>query len=146
MNSKSLLLALCLLSFNVLACETSQNLPGENIVVYFERNSAILPGAQILKLADWVIKMRKYRIKQIINIAGVAEQTEKSPLVLASQRADTVRAMLTQFGETGVPYEVHSEIYKPYGYLEPPEKIRLAAVTLSPGCPNNCCDGYMTGP
>ncbi|MCC8396200.1 hypothetical protein LJ656_26785 [Paraburkholderia sp. MMS20-SJTR3] len=147
MNSKSLLLALCLLSFNAPACETSQNLPGQNIDVYFERNSARLPGAQILKLADWVIEMRKFPIKEVMSVGGVAEQSERKPFILASQRADAVRAMLMQFGLTGIPYGVRSGIYKQSPYLrEPPEKVRRVEIMLVPGCPNNCCDGYMIGP
>ncbi|MGF6812385.1 hypothetical protein OKW30_007577 [Paraburkholderia sp. Clong3] len=143
MNIKLGAVAFGLLSISAQACNTSQNLPGQNIDLYFERNSTQVSADQILKLANWAIDMRlKYPIQEVLSIGGVAEASEKEPKQLAMQRADTAKAMLIQFGLTQVPYDVRAGIYKPLEhFVEPPEKVRRVEIELSPGCPNNCCDG-----
>ncbi|MBC8722552.1 hypothetical protein F6X37_13345 [Paraburkholderia sp. 31.1] len=143
MNIKLGALAFGLLSISAQACNTSQNLPGQNIDLYFEINSTQVSADQILKLANWAIDMRlKYPIQEVLSIGGVAVASEKEPKQLAMQRADTAKAMLMQFGLTQVPYDVRAGIYKPLEhFVEPPEKVRRVEIELSPGCPNNCCDG-----
>ncbi|MCC8402555.1 hypothetical protein LJ655_11750 [Paraburkholderia sp. MMS20-SJTN17] len=132
-----------LLSLSAQACDTSENLSGQNIDLYFERNSAQVSTEQVLKLANWAVDMHlKYPIQEVISIGGVAEESEKEPKKLAAERADTAKAMLMQFGLTEVPYDVRSGIYKPFEHLvEQPQKIRRVEIELSPGCPNTCCDG-----
>uniref|UniRef100_A0A1I9YKT9 OmpA-like domain-containing protein n=1 Tax=Paraburkholderia sprentiae WSM5005 TaxID=754502 RepID=A0A1I9YKT9_9BURK len=125
------------------ACNTSHNLPGQNIDLYFERNSTQVSAGQVLKLANWAIDMRlKYPIQEVLSIGGLAEASEKEPKKLAVQRADTAKAILMQFDLTETSYDVRAGIYKPLDYfVEPSEKVRRAEIELSPGCPNNCCDG-----
>jgi hypothetical protein len=143
MNIKLVAWTFCLLSISAQACNTSQNLPGQNLDVYFERNSMRVSADQVLKMANWAIDMRRrYPIQEVLVIGGLAEASEKEPEKLALQRADTTKAMLMQFGLTEVPYDVHARIYKPPVHLiEPPEKVRRVEIELSPGCPDNCCDG-----
>ena len=134
-------LVLVLLPTSALACNTSQNLSGQNIDVYFERNSAQISADQVLKMANWAIDMRlRYPIQEVLSIGGLAESNEKEPEKLALQRANSAKAMLMQFGLTQVLYDVRARIYKPLVHLtEPPEKIRRVEIELSPGCRGNCC-------
>jgi hypothetical protein len=143
MNIKFGIAAFGLLSINAHACNTSENLPGENIDLYFERNSAQVSTDQVPGLANWAIDMRsRYPIQEVLSVGGLAEASEKEPQKLARRRADTAKAMLIQFGFTQVPYDLRAGVYTPLEHLiEPPEKIRRAEIELSPGCPNNCCDG-----
>ncbi|MBV8453268.1 MAG: hypothetical protein JOZ29_13495 [Deltaproteobacteria bacterium] len=143
MNIKSIVVAFGLLSISAQACNTSQNLPGQNIDLYFERDSIQPSTDQVLKLANWAIDMRlKYPTQEMLSIGGLAEASEKEPKKLAMRRADTAKSMLIQFGLTQVPYDVRAGVYRPLEHLvEPPEKVRRVEIELSPGCPNNCCDG-----
>lgn len=143
MNIKYGIVALGLLSINVQACNTSQNLPGQNIDLYFEKNSAQVSTDQVLRLANWAIDMRsRYPIQDVLSIGGLAEASEKEPTKLAMRRANMAKAMLIQFGFTHVPYDMRAGVYRPLKHLiEAPEKIRRTEIELSPGCPNNCCDG-----
>jgi hypothetical protein len=143
MNIKSGIVAFGLLSINAHACNTYQNLPGENIDLYFERNSAQVSTDQVLRLANWAIDMRsRHPIQEVLSVGGLAEASENEPRKLAMRRADAAKAMLTQFGFTQVPYDMHAGVYTPLEHwIEPPEKIRRAEIELSPGCPDNCCDG-----
>jgi hypothetical protein len=142
MNIKYGIVVFGLLSINVQACNTSQNRPGQNIDVYFEKNSAQVSTDQVLRLANWAIDMRsRYPIQDVLSIGGLAEASEKEPTKLAMRRADTAKAMLIQFGFTQVPYDVRAGVCRPLEhFIEPPEKIRRAEIELSPSCPNNCCD------
>jgi hypothetical protein len=137
------MLTVGLLSVSAQACDSAQNLPGQNIDLYFERNSIQISADQALKIANWAIDMRlKYPIQEVLSIGGLAEANEKEPEKLAMQRADTARNMLMQFGLTQVPYDVRTRIYKPLThFIEPPEKVRRVEIELSPGCKNNCCNG-----
>ncbi|HEY2021547.1 hypothetical protein [Paraburkholderia sp.] len=143
MNIKLSALAAGLLSISAQACNTSHNLPGQNIDLYFGRNSAQVPTDQVLKLANWAIDMRlRYPIQEVLSIGGMAEASEKEPKKLAMQRGEAAKTMLTQFGLDQVPYDVRAGIYKPLRHLvESPAKVRRVEIELSPGCPNNCCDG-----
>lgn len=131
-----------LASIGAQACETSQNLPGQNIDLYFGRDSAQVSADQVLKLANWAVDMRlRYPIQEVLSIGGLAEASEKDPGNLATQRAEVAKTMLMQFGLTHVPYDVRGRVDNPFGSVESPEKVRRAEIELSPGCPNNCCDG-----
>ncbi|RKE36849.1 hypothetical protein B0G76_3062 [Paraburkholderia sp. BL23I1N1] len=142
MNIKLAALVFGLMAIGAQACESSQNLPGQNIDLYFEKNSAQVSADQVLKLANWAVDMRLlYPIQEVLSIGGLAEMSEKEPRNLVTQRAEIAKTMLMQFGLTQVPYDVRGRIDKPFGSVEPPEKVRRAEIELSPGCPNNCCDG-----
>ncbi|WP_233837298.1 hypothetical protein [Paraburkholderia sp. ZP32-5] len=131
------------LSVSAQACDTARNLPGQNIDLYFEKNSTQISSDQTLKMANWAIDMRlKYPIQEVLSVRGLAEANEREPGKLALQRADKAKAMLMQFGLTQVEYDIHGAIYRPLvHYVELPETIRRVEIELSPGCPNNCCDG-----
>jgi hypothetical protein len=123
------------------ACATSQNLPGQNVDVTFDTNFARPSVDQIFKLANWAIDMRlKFAIHEGVYVGGLAEQTEKAPRALATERAEGIKQMLVQFGLTKAPFAVHSATYIPFDAQDRKENGRRVEIELSPGCPNNCCD------
>ncbi|MFT4064759.1 hypothetical protein [Paraburkholderia sp.] len=143
MGIKLIALAIGMLSVSAQACNTAENLPGQNIDLYFQKNSSRISADQALKMANWAIDMRlKYPIQEVLSIRGLAEENEREPENLALQRADKAKTMLMQFGLTQVPYDIRGGIYRPLVHsVESPEKIRRVEIELSPGCPDNCCDG-----
>ena len=92
MKIKLAALILSAATFNSLACQSSQNLPGQNIDLFFEKNSSQLSADQILKLANWAVDTRlKYSIQDGMSIGGLADANEKESKELAMRLADAVR-------------------------------------------------------
>jgi hypothetical protein len=141
MQSKLIALILGAVTINSPACQSSHNLPGQNIDLFFATNSAQVSADQVLKLASWAVDTRlKYPIQDGMYIGGLADASEKKSEELAMRRAEAAQTLLTQFGFTKVPYEVRGRIYKPYDPSDPRESGKRVEIELSPGCPNHCCD------
>lgn len=138
------LIALVLIAFasGAQACSSSQNLPGENIDVMFSRDGSTISGSETLKLANWAVDINsKYEIQDFVHIRGLAEASENQSQQLSAKRAEAVRQMLAQFGLKKAPFEVVSRIYHPLKPSDAGENGKRVEITLSPGCPNHCCDG-----
>jgi hypothetical protein len=141
MKIKLVALILSAATVNSPACQSAQNLPGQNIDLFFGKNSSQLSTNQILKLANWAVDTRlKYPIQDGMYIGGLADASEKESKELAMRRAEAAQTLLTQFGFAKIPYEVRGRIYKPYDPNDPRESGKRVEIELSPGCPNHCCD------
>jgi hypothetical protein len=141
MKTELVALILSAVTINSPACQSSQNLPGQNIDLFFEKNSAQVSADQVLKLANWAIDTRlKYPILDGMYVGGLADASEKESKELAMRRAEAAQTLLTQFGFAKVPYEVRGRVYRPYDPSDPRESGKRVEIEMSPGCRNQCCD------
>lgn len=124
---------------NSYACDGSQNLPGQNFDLMFERNSATVSEAQAKKLGVWVSKMlSQFPIREGVAVSGVAESAEIDPEELSARRAESARRLLVRFGLKQERYAVQGYVYKRMS-IQDDENAKRAEITLLPGCPDNCC-------
>jgi hypothetical protein len=131
-------------TISAVACEGSQNMPGQQIDVRFARDSATVSVDELARLSAWSAAMQRYKIIDYVVSSGLAEAFEKNPRALAEQRARKVLEALRQFGVEGDELEASGRVYKafkePRGQFD--EGGQRVEVTLSPGCPNHCCSGH----
>jgi len=127
----SLLLAA---STGVLAC-----VPSENFDIYFNQDSAEVPTAEVLRLAGWVAKQQlayaQHVTKEITQISGHAETTERDPQRLAEARLVAGKRLLTQLGFVRGEVETDTHIYE-HSRLTSGKRVE---VSFLPECPNVCC-------
>ena len=91
MKTKLSGLILAMATVGAQAYATSQNLPGQNLDVFFEKNSAQPVAGEILKLANWVVDMRfKFPIQESLYIGGLAEASERTPKTLRLSERTTL--------------------------------------------------------
>ncbi|WP_080425065.1 hypothetical protein [Burkholderia ubonensis] len=128
---------LCLLgSGSSFACTAS-----ENFDIYFSRNSASVPGEEIIRLASWVIDKKiayaNHKTKEVTLVSGHAEEDERRPQELARLRLEAGKALLEQFGflrgdvKTSVRVYAHRDV----------DNGRRVEISFEPDCPNKCCTG-----
>lgn len=137
---KPVALAALLLSTSAFACIGPQNRPTQTVSVSFEKNSATLTSKEIVRIASWGIDMKSsFPIQLWTNIVATSAPDEKNAPQLAARRATLVKDLAIQFGLANGGSEVHS-------YVDNAASLNgsftmSGQIDLSPGCPNNCCDG-----
>ena len=129
-------------SQSIAKCENSQNMPGEQIFIPFKKNEKTLSPAEAKRLKDWASSMNeKYHIQQWLSIGAHAQPNEDMPDSLALARAVSTAKLALDDGLVKVPIEIKSHvgsIGNPASYSDDGRSVTLQ---LSPGCPDNCCDG-----
>ncbi|MGV2290817.1 hypothetical protein AAHK20_19030 [Trinickia sp. YCB016] len=113
--------------------------PVHSLDVSFDRDSANVPGKEIVKLANWAIDLQiKYPNLERTAVGGLAESDENEPNSLAVQRAENVKRLLTSFGLGRAPIDVDAKLYKPSHLEGIPENGRRVEIDFLPGCPHEC--------
>jgi hypothetical protein len=129
-------------SISFAKCDGSVNLPSEQTWVTFKKNDQSLDAAEVAKLKDWARQMRvKYPIHQWLSISARAQPDEDRPEDLATSRAVLVAKVALDSGLVRAPIELKTHVGSFGNPASYGEDARTATVQLSPGCPNNCCDG-----
>ncbi|MGS0897427.1 hypothetical protein ACVBGC_33670 [Burkholderia stagnalis] len=128
-----------LVAENAYACGGSENLPGQNFDLVFEKNSAAVSAEQAAKLGGWVSNMlSRFPIREGVAVSGVAEPAETDPEGLSAGRAEAAHRLLLHFGLKQDRYAIHGYVYKRLS-TQDSENAKRAEITLLPGCPDNCC-------
>ncbi|UEP27301.1 MULTISPECIES: hypothetical protein [unclassified Burkholderia] len=127
-------IALAFLSAGTFACS-----PVHTLDVSFGRDSAKLPGDELIKLANWAIDLQlKYPNLDRTSVGGLAEADERQPRVLAQQRAESIKGLLITLGLGRAPIDVDARLYKPHHLNGLPDNGRRVEVDFLPGCPHEC--------
>ncbi|CAG9236376.1 conserved hypothetical protein [Paraburkholderia tropica] len=123
-------------------CKGSQNLPSEQHQVAFKSNESDISQSERARLNDWITLVNsRYAIQNWITIIGSAADREQESKQLAMRRAVTVAQEALGDGLVNAPLQIKVQIY-PVANTEPIDsESREVTVQLSPGCPDNCCDG-----
>ncbi|WP_175961948.1 hypothetical protein [Burkholderia pyrrocinia] len=134
MRKRSVCILYALFTSGAFACS-----PVRTLDISFERNSAKIPGNELVKLANWAIDLQlKYPNLAHTSIGGLAEATEKEPRVLAEQRAENVRQILSTLGFGRAPIDIDAGLYKPPHIDGMTEDGRRVEIDFLPGCPHEC--------
>jgi len=113
--------------------------PVRTLDISFERNSAKIPGNELVKLANWAIDLQlKYPNLDRTSIGGLAEANEKEPRALAEQRAENVRQILFTLGFGRAPIDVDARLYAAHHIDGMTEDGRRVEIDFLPGCPHEC--------
>lgn len=131
---KSCLSLLLSVSASAFAC-----VPSENFDIYFNENSAEVPTAEVLRLANWVTKQQdayaNHVTKEITQVSGHAETTERDPQKLAEARLLVGKRLLDQLGFLRGEVETETHIYR-HNHLTNGKRVEISFL---PECPNVCC-------
>ena len=120
--------------------------PIKVVGIYFENNSSGVSAQQVLRMAQWIIDLKKrYHRYEMIYLDGTAEPGEASPKILGLERARNVKHVLVEnFGfdaekihlpASGYVAAPVSENIKRY---ENGKGVRAVDIGLLPGCPHEC--------
>ncbi|MCG5075207.1 hypothetical protein [Paraburkholderia tagetis] len=123
-------------------CKGSQNMPGEQISLPFKKNEKSLSPEDAKRLKDWADSMNgKYPIQQWLSIGAYAQPNEYMPDTLSISRGVSIAKLALDDGLVKAPIEIKSHV----GSIGNPgsydDESRSVTLQLSPGCPDNCCDG-----
>ncbi|MBN3814572.1 hypothetical protein [Paraburkholderia sp. Ac-20347] len=135
-------MALLYATHSMADCKGSRNLPPEQHQVAFESDKADISQPEHTRLKSWIALVNsKYPIQNWTTIIGSAAESEREPKKLAMRRAVTVAREALEDGLVNAPLQIRVQIY-PVAKPGPVDsESREVTVQLSPGCPNNCCDG-----
>ncbi|WP_321789775.1 hypothetical protein [Burkholderia pyrrocinia] len=123
-------------------CRGSQNLPSQQLFFAFAKNSYRIQGQEKNRLTQWISKMNsEYPIQNWIYVIGSASRNEVDPERLATKRAAAVTKIIIDAGLTNAPFQMKTQISPADSTAESSSETREVTVQVSPGCPNNCCDG-----
>ncbi|WP_080403204.1 OmpA family protein [Burkholderia ubonensis] len=143
----AMLLSTILVSFwlskNAMAeCKGSQNLPSQQLFVSFESNGDQIVPSEEGRLRQWVSEINsRYPIQNWVFVIGSASKRETEPERLAMKRAVAVTKSIIDDGLVNAPFQMKIQVYPSEGAIESSSETREVTVQVSPGCPNNCCDG-----
>ncbi|WP_080440050.1 OmpA family protein [Burkholderia ubonensis] len=139
----STILVSFLLSKNAMAeCKGSQNLPSQQLFVSFESNGDQIVPSEERRLRQWVSEINsRYPIQNWVFVIGGASKRETEPERLAMKRAVAVTKRIIDDGLVNAPFQMKIQIYPSEGAIESSSETREVTVQVSPGCPNDCCDG-----
>ncbi|WNC93392.1 hypothetical protein RI103_21540 [Paraburkholderia sp. FT54] len=139
----SLLITALVVCFDTHAeCNGPQNQPSEQIHIAFGMNSHKVDVAERVRLGEWVSKANaKYAIQKWVTVVGSASQAERNTNALAMKRAVTVAQDALADGLVSAPLQVKTQIYPVANPGQAGAESREVTVEISPGCPNDCCDG-----
>lgn len=123
-------------------CKGSMNLPGEQIFLRFEKNETSLSSAEARRLKDWAASMNeKYHTQQWLSIGAHAQPDENMPDTLALSRAVSTAKLALDDGLVKAPIEIKAHVGSLGNSASYSDDARTVTLQLSPGCPDNCCDG-----
>ncbi|AXF22112.1 hypothetical protein CUJ89_17555 [Burkholderia pyrrocinia] len=123
-------------------CQGSQNLPSRQSFVAFASNSHTIAELERNQLSKWASEMNsKYPIQNWITVIGGASRNEIEPYQLATKRASAVAKTIIDDGLINAPIQINMQINPTNSTTESSAETREVTVQVSPGCPNNCCDG-----
>jgi hypothetical protein len=123
-------------------CKGSTNLPGEQISLTFKKNEHSLSSSEAKRLKDWSESMNeKYHIQQWLSIGAHAQPDEDMPDTLALSRAVSTAKLALDDGLVKAPIEIKSHVGSFGNSASYSDEARSVTLQLSPGCPDNCCDG-----
>ncbi|WP_071775220.1 OmpA family protein [Burkholderia ubonensis] len=139
----STILVSFLLSKNAMAeCKGSQNLPSQQLFVSFESNGDQIVPPEERRLRQWVSEINsRYPIQNWVFVIGGASKRETEPERLAMKRAVAVTKRIIDDGLVNAPFQMKIQVYPSESAIESSSETREVTVQVSPGCPNNCCDG-----
>ncbi|WP_080413011.1 OmpA family protein [Burkholderia ubonensis] len=139
----STILVSFLLSKNAMAeCKGSQNLPSQQLFVSFESNGDQIVPSEERRLRQWVSEINsRYPIQNWVFVIGGASKRETEPERLAMKRAVAVTKRIIDDGLVNAPFQMKIQVYPSEGAIESSSETREVTVQVSPGCPNDCCDG-----
>lgn len=114
--------------------------PVKSIDVFFDRNSAEVSAAQVLKLANWTAMLReKYPNRQSLDLGANAEQGERDARNLALKRARNVAHILEESLHFTVPAinpPTKGHVF-PAGALGA-QDVKRVEIDFLPACPHEC--------
>lgn len=123
-------------------CNGPQNLPSEQVHIAFDVNGDKVSVAERTRLGEWVSRTNaRYTIQKWVTVIGSASESEKNASALALKRAVAIAQDVLADGLVSAPLQVRTQIYPAASPHNPGTESREATVEISPGCPNNCCDG-----
>ncbi|WP_157664240.1 OmpA family protein, partial [Burkholderia ubonensis] len=94
------------------------------------------------RLRQWVSEINsRYPIQNWVFVIGSASKRETEPERLAMRRAVAVTKSIIDDGLVNAPFQMKIQVYPSEGAIESSSETREVTVQVSPGCPNNCCDG-----
>ncbi|WP_175857935.1 hypothetical protein [Burkholderia anthina] len=138
----SIAISLFLPTLATAACRGSQNLPSQQFFVSFSQNSFEISEFEQDRLHQWILKMNsRYPIQNWIDVIGSASKNEVNYDLLARKRASEVAKIAIGNGLINAPFQIQTEIYPASSIAEATSDAREVTVQVSPGCPDNCCDG-----
>ncbi|WP_175884540.1 hypothetical protein [Burkholderia sp. BCC0044] len=119
------------------ACDGASNMPAHYIDIVFDADSSVISPTELSRLSAWSTDMHKrFPIIDTVWLIGLAEQTERDAQQLATQRAESVMAILDQHSIRGEKSALTGKIFKPDEFEQSGRRVE---VNVSPGCPNHCC-------
>ncbi|RQQ62984.1 hypothetical protein [Burkholderia stagnalis] len=125
-----------LISSPTFACTAS-----ENFDIYFPINSATVPNAEIVRLANWAIDQKisyaNHTTKEEILVSGHAEESEQHPQQLAQSRLESGRTLLEQLHFLRGTVKASARVYSHRDV----DNGRRVEISFEPDCPNKCCTG-----
>lgn len=123
-------------------CGGAQNLPSEQTHIAFNVNGEKISHSERKQLGDWVSEMNsKYAVQKWITVVGSASESEANSNALAMNRAVAVAREALEDGLVNAPLQIRTQVYPVRNSNNASAEAREVTVELSPGCPNNCCDG-----
>ncbi|CAM2186160.1 hypothetical protein PSAC2689_60286 [Paraburkholderia sacchari] len=118
-------------------------MPSEQVHVAFEISSSQISASERTRLREWVDMVNsKYAIQNWITIVGSAAESEPTAKALAMRRAVIVAREALEDGLVNAPLQVKAQVYPVVKSGKTSSDSREVTVEISPGCPNNCCDGH----
>jgi len=113
--------------------------PVKSIDLSFSENSAVVPGQEVMRLADWIGDLnRAYVNQQGVFVGGLAETTERNAKDLAMLRASRTKALLFDLGLRKAPIEVKAQVYTPQQTKGLMNNAHRVEIDFLPGCPHEC--------
>jgi hypothetical protein len=116
--------------------------PSENFDIYFPTNSAEVPAGEVLRLANWVadqkVTYQDHVTKENTMVSGHAEESERQPKALATERLDAGMSLLRKFGFLRGEVTTSTRTYS----ARDVKNGKRVEISFEPDCPNKCCDGY----
>lgn len=115
---------------------------GEQLSVTFKKNEKTPAPAEVTRLKEWAKSMNeKFPIQPWLSIGAHAQPDEDMPDTLATARAVSIAKLALDDRLVKAPIEIRSHVRSFGNPASFGDDARIATLQLSPGCPDNCCDG-----
>ncbi|MDR6499441.1 hypothetical protein J2785_002594 [Burkholderia ambifaria] len=123
-------------------CAGSINMPSQQVSITFKRNEISPSTEQNEKLKEWSKKvLSNYSIHQWLSVSAQAQPDEDNPDDLATSRAVSLTKLALDDGLVRAPIELKTRVGSFGNPASYGDEARTGTLQLTPGCPNNCCDG-----
>ena len=118
----------------------------ENLDIYFNENSPVIPNSEVVRVANWVAEQKVYYANHTTGeetlISGHAEESEHTPQDLAKSRLQAGQALLAQLGFLRGTVRASTRVYA----HDDVDNGRRVEISFLPECPNKCCMGPNLNP